>query len=180
MKHLPNILSVIRLILVPIFVFVFFSGDPNAHTIALGIYVLASITDVLDGYIARRYNLVTELGTVLDPLADKLMLIAAMTCIYLEGNVPLIVLGLVIAKESFQILAGFYLYWRKTKVVIPANKFGKLGTILFFLSIVLILSEVEVWIYSLVVLGAVLVSVLALISYSKHYFANHHKSDEKG
>lgn len=88
MKNIPNILTVFRLILAPVFVVVFFSGMDNAHTLALIVYIVASFTDFLDGYMARRYNLITELGKVLDPFADKVMLITVLVSLYIWGRIP--------------------------------------------------------------------------------------------
>ena len=85
---IPNILSIIRLALVPAFVVVFFSESPNAQLYAGLIFILASLTDALDGFIARRFNMVTRLGRILDPLADKLMTVSALLCVTVAGLIP--------------------------------------------------------------------------------------------
>ena len=76
--NVPNVLSLIRLILVPVFVAVFFSEDPNSGYLAAAIFLVAFLTDVADGYIARKYNLVTNFGKFMDPLADKVLVLTAM------------------------------------------------------------------------------------------------------
>ena len=80
MRHIPNILSVLRIIMVGVFAYLFAIGRPLA---ALSVYVLAFLTDILDGYLARRNNWITNLGKLLDPFADKLLIVVALICIYL-------------------------------------------------------------------------------------------------
>jgi cardiolipin synthase len=139
MKNIPNILTVFRLALVPVFVIVFFSEIHNNTLWALFIYVVAGVTDVLDGYIARKYDIITEIGTVLDPLADKIMLIAAVVCLGIIGRVPFLAVLIVTVKESFMIVSGLILYYRKEKLVIPSNKYGKIATVLISISILLLI-----------------------------------------
>jgi hypothetical protein len=82
MKHVPNLITITRLFLIPIFIYAFFSGSPYGQLHALLIYLIAGVTDLLDGYLARKYNVVSLVGIVLDPLADKLMLLAALWCLF--------------------------------------------------------------------------------------------------
>ncbi len=173
MKHLPNLLTLLRMLLVPVFPYAYFSGHPSAHIYALGIFILASLTDMLDGQIARRYHLITKLGIVLDPLADKLMLLMALFCLYLGGSLPLWVLVFVLVYETFMISMGLYLYVRQEKFVIPSNRFGKLATAIFFIGV--ILNILLPWhSISLIVLGlAILIKTVAIISYIIHYQAHH-------
>ena len=86
--NLPNLLSLFRLALVPVFSAVFFSGLPNARPLSAGVYALAFFTDIADGWIARHYNQVTPLGRILDPLADKLMTFVVILCITIAGIIP--------------------------------------------------------------------------------------------
>ena len=81
--NLPNRLSLLRLCLVPVFAVVFFSPDPNSHSWAALIYAVAFATDIADGYIARRFDMITKLGRILDPLADKLMTFTVIICVLL-------------------------------------------------------------------------------------------------
>ena len=139
MKNTPNILTTIRLFLVPVFYFIYFSNLEQAHLFALIIFIFAGFTDFLDGYIARKYNLITPFGTVFDPLADKLMLLTALLSLYIDQYVPFWVLLIMLVKELFMICTGVYLYLRKEKLIIPSNIFGKLATAVFSLAIVLLL-----------------------------------------
>ena len=85
MKHIPNILSALRIVMVGVFAGLFMTGQ---YIAALSVYVLAFFTDVLDGRLARRHGWITNLGKLLDPLADKLMVVTALLCIYLGNPNP--------------------------------------------------------------------------------------------
>lgn len=117
LKYIPNILTIIRLIFVPVFALVYFSPLENARYLALVIFIVAGITDVLDGYIARRYNLVSVVGTALDPLADKLMLLTTLTCLFISGHLPLIVLVIMYLKEFTLMISGLIMYFHKKKLL---------------------------------------------------------------
>ncbi len=171
LKHIPNILTIIRLLLVPFFPIAYFSHSPDSHTIALVIFVIASATDFLDGYIAKKYNLITKIGTVLDPLADKLMLLTAIFTLYISGDLPVIIPIIVSTKEIFMILGGFFLYFRKEKSVIPANKIGKTATVLYTLAIfvtILFPASIASWI---LIISAILVKLIAISIYIFYYFS---------
>ena len=136
--NIPNLLSMLRLVLVPVFCGVFFSGMPHAHRIAGIIFLVASLTDMLDGYLARRLNQITKLGRVLDPLADKLMTAAALISLLIAKMVPLWIVVIFGIKELMMMLGGLVLYGKISDV--PAsNVLGKIATTLFFVSIVLIM-----------------------------------------
>lgn len=169
MKNIPNILTVFRLILVPIFVIVYFSEMQNANIIALLIYGIAAITDMLDGYIAKKYNLITDVGVVLDPLADKIMLISVIICLYITNNVPLLILLIIGVKEIFMIFTGSLLFIRKERIIIPSNIFGKIATVLltFCIAFILIFPNNKEIMYLLYI--TVFIKILALVSYSRIY-----------
>jgi cardiolipin synthase len=169
MKHVPNAITIVRLFLVPIFIYVFFSGNPYSHVYALGIFLFAGITDLLDGYLARKYNVVSVVGTVLDPLADKLMLLTALWCLAVIKEIPYAFLVIIIAIESFQIFSGIYLYFRKQKSVIPANKFGKSATVLFALAVSMMVLVPDFPLTIMVVVLAVIAKVVSFSSYLIHY-----------
>jgi cardiolipin synthase len=165
MKNIPNILTLVRLLLVPVFPIFYFSSSPNAHIYALIIFIFAGITDVLDGYIARKYDFVTQIGIVFDPLADKLMLLTALTCLYIDHFIPLWVLVIMYAKELFMITAGLILFFKKEKEVMPANVFGKLATMIFSLAVVLILLSPQTNMLQYLIFLAVALKLLAFSSY---------------
>ncbi len=127
-KYLPNILSVIRLCMVPVFVILFLNGNIPAAVI---VFILAGATDVLDGYIARRFNCTSTLGKVLDPLADKLLQLSAFLCLWYRDYVPFWMPLIYFAKELATAIGALVIF-RKTKFVVKSNFFGKLATVLVF------------------------------------------------
>ncbi|MBM7562544.1 CDP-diacylglycerol--glycerol-3-phosphate 3-phosphatidyltransferase [Fusibacter tunisiensis] len=176
MKHIPNILTLIRLILVPIFLIIYFSNIENAHLYALITYILAGITDILDGYIARKYNLITAIGTVIDPLADKLMLLAALTALFVDGIVPLWVIGIMYLKEVFMILMGIFFFFKKEKEIIPSNNFGKLASFIFFLAIILVIGFPGASFLKYLIFLAVALKLVAFSSYVRTHFKHKHST----
>lgn len=136
MRHLPNILSGIRLILVGVFMSLFMAGR---YLPALSVFVFAFFTDVLDGQLARANGWVTNLGKLLDPLADKLMTLAALICIYLGKHKPiyLILFLLMAVKELLMMIGGLLL--AKRNVVVMAYWPGKIATGLFAVGVMLAL-----------------------------------------
>jgi len=126
--NLPNILSIIRMCLVPVFIAVFYSDLTYAHSLAACVYAVAGITDVLDGIIARKFNLITRLGKILDPLADKMMTITVFVCITSIGLIPWWTIALLFAKDALMILGGVKLY-REMSAVFKSNILGKLATV---------------------------------------------------
>lgn len=131
-KNIPNYLTTLRLLIVPIMGYCLYSEH---YLIGVILFTLGGATDILDGFIARKYNLITKWGKVFDPLADKLMQITALIFLTLNHYIPIIVLLIVIAKESLMLLGGILLY-RKGKTVMGANWYGKLATVIFYFAIV--------------------------------------------
>ena len=162
--NIPNILTVIRIILVPIFIITFFSVN---KWIALIIFIIAGITDFLDGYIARKYDLITDLGVVLDPFADKLMLISVLVVFTMVNYIPLFILIIVVTKELFMIFFGAKFYFSKNKIVIPANKYGKITTVLFYISITIITFNINEIINNVLIFAVAISTMVAFISYYK-------------
>ncbi len=128
--NVPNFLTGLRFVMVPLYACTFALEGPLKLWSVL-IFVLASITDVLDGYIARKYNLTTKWGQLADPLADKLMQITVLICLTVGGILPLWFVVLVAAKELAMILCSTFLYTKKTYV--KSNIFGKLNTVVLFI-----------------------------------------------
>jgi len=128
LRHIPNILSLIRLLLVPVFVSLFLSGKTTEAVI---VFIFSGITDVLDGFIARRYNFISNAGKVLDPLADKLTQLSAFICLYITELVPLWMPVVYFFKEFFTAIGAFVVF-KKGKVVVKSHVFGKLATFLVF------------------------------------------------
>ena len=128
---IPNILSLIRLALVPVFAVVFFQPRPDAHLWAALIYLAAFLTDIADGWIARHFNQITKLGRILDPLADKLMTFTVIVCITADGIIPLWAVVIFFCKELTMAIGGLLMY-RSLGDVIPSNWLGKTSTGVFF------------------------------------------------
>lgn len=142
--NLPNALSILRILMVPLFIAVYFGGSPNSHIWATVVFLLAGLTDIIDGRIARRLGQITMLGRILDPLADKLMVFAALICCVLSGFVPVWVVILFFVKEVAQGVCGLLLY-RKIKDMPPSNTIGKIGTTCFYITIaVTILFDINI------------------------------------
>ncbi len=177
MKKIPNILTLIRLCLVPVFIVVFLleGGQKN---IAGSIFVLASVTDVLDGYLARKFNAMSKVGQLLDPLADKLMQIAAIVMMLIEKILPLWFVIFLASKEILMICAGFFLYSKKTFV--KSNIFGKLNTVAVFAAITILMffSNVSETLETVMLLLVLCTSFAAMISYLYSYFLHHKKFKE--
>lgn len=162
---IPNVLSFFRILLVPLFVYAFFSEIPMGRWIALGIFLLAGITDVVDGYIARKYELITKLGSALDPLADKLMLIAVLASFYMVGYIPLVALIIVMIKELMMIVTAMYIYFKNDEIVVTANKYGKSATVMFYIAIITITFSNNYYLNYTIITIAVIMTIIALISY---------------
>ena len=129
---IPNVLTMIRLILVPVFVVLFLKGHKMA---SLAVFVVASLTDMLDGYLARKLNQITDFGKLFDPLADKLMVLSAMVCQGIVGVFPWSAIIIVACKELFMVIGGLLML--KNDVVVYSNYVGKAAQVCFILSLVL-------------------------------------------
>lgn len=127
--NIPNLLSAFRLLLVPVFVIAYFSGDAKGAAVA--VYVLAAVTDVADGRVARKYNMVTGLGRILDPLADKSMNAAALVCLVADRTLPVWAAAAFISVQAVMILGSALLY-RRFRDVISSDAAGKSATVVFF------------------------------------------------
>ena len=137
--NLPNKLTLLRAGLIPFFVFFLLDGAiPYHEYVAALLFVAASTTDALDGYIARKYNLITNFGKFMDPLADKLLVCSALICFVELGLVPAWIVIVIISREF--IISGFRLVASDNGVVIAASYWGKFKTISqMLMSILLIL-----------------------------------------
>ena len=139
--NLPNKLTVLRVIMVPFFVFFMLTdvGGAANKWIALLIFALASITDAMDGAIARSRNLVTNFGKFMDPLADKLLVCSAMICMIPSGQLPAWVVIIIIAREF--IISGFRLVAADNGIVIAASYWGKFKTIAQMIMIIVLIAD---------------------------------------
>ena len=175
MKYVPNALTILRLFMVPAFALLFFSSIADSHLYALLIFLLAGFTDWLDGFLARKYDVVSIVGIVLDPLADKLMLLTALFCLTIYGSMPIWVLAIILANESILIIVGITMYFRKKKSVIPANKFGKAATVLFTLAVFLMIVLPGHSFTMTIMIIALISKLISFGSYVIRYFKKHRK-----
>ena len=157
--NLPNKLTIFRVILIPFFVFFLLTDVLGAggDYLALVIFIVASLTDMLDGKIARKYNLVTNFGKFMDPLADKLLVCSAMICLVDLRLLPSWIVIIIIAREF--IISGFRLIAAEHQIVIAASMWGKFKTTFQMAMIILIILNINVDFY---IAGVGVVHVLAL------------------
>lgn len=135
--NLPNMLTTLRFLLIPVYLIVF----ANGHMIsAFIVFTVAGLTDILDGYIARSRGLETTAGALLDPLADKLMLIAVIVSLLTAGIIPWTAAALLFARDIGMIAGSAFFHFRGKKTV-KANWMGKLTTVMFYVALMFIFLE---------------------------------------
>lgn len=156
---IPNILSFFRIVLIVPFVYFFLEKN---YVLAAVMLILSGLSDACDGFIARKFNQVTELGKMLDPIADKLTLIAIMVCITIFSPIVLPVMIVLILKDVIMIIGGSRLV--KTGIAPPAAKwYGKLGTFMFYVSVCLIVFLKAAFNYENDILSVTLLSITSVI-----------------
>lgn len=141
--NLPNKLTTLRVIMIPFFVFFLLWQNGENRTfriIALALFIIASLTDLLDGKIARKYNLVTNFGKFMDPLADKLLVCSALICLIELNALPAWMVIIIISREF--IISGFRLIASDNGVVIAASYWGKFKTTFQMVSVVLLILDI--------------------------------------
>lgn len=134
MGNMANALTLSRILLIPVFIYFLFSSEQLSVYIAASIFGIAAMTDWFDGWVARRYNSVTNFGILIDPLADRLLIIFSVIGLFvrLEGAMPLMVLVVIAARDTL-ILSGYSLLRKRSKYI-PVSYIGKLATALMFFS----------------------------------------------
>lgn len=160
---IPNILTTVRLVIIPFFAY-FLLEDEN-FWLAAGLFLLSGITDVVDGWIARHFNMITDVGSVYDPLVDKLMQITSVVCLALKEIIPVWVICIIAAKEVTMIVVGIVLYIKK--IVVHSNWYGKAATVLFYAVILALIIFPQInYFVKMTILGIlVLVMLLAAVGY---------------
>lgn len=164
--NLPNKLTIFRVILIPFFiVFLLVPITPYDKWIALTIFIVASLTDLLDGKIARKYNLVTNFGKFMDPLADKLLVCSALICLIELEKIPSWMVIVIIAREF--IISGFRLVASDNGVVIAASYWGKFKTTFQMVAVCLMIADIAAirLLTDVVTWIAVILTVVSLIDY---------------
>ena len=166
---IPNMLSVFRLILIPVYIAIYLHED---YYIAGSILAVSCLTDLIDGQIARRFNMISTVGKFLDPLADKATQISLTVCLAIKHPILWILAGLLAVKESFQFIAGLITF-RKGKMLAGALITGKICTAVLFVSLIILVlfptisEEIVFWL-------TMLNTVLMLISFA-HYVITYWK-----
>ena len=170
-KHVPNILTVIRFFLIPLIIISLLNDD---YITAFIILTLSGLTDVLDGYIARKFNFISNFGKLIDPLADKATQISILTTLALKGIVPIWIIIVIFVKELVLIAGASFLYGKE--LVVSSKWFGKLSTVLFYIAMVSSLLiryfnisfDFDTYLYYL----ALLMTIFSLIMYINTFFKN--------
>lgn len=167
--NLPNKLTILRVVMIPFFVFFLlypgFLGYGNY--IAAGIFIVACLTDFADGYLARKYHLVTNFGKFMDPLADKLLVCAAMICLVETGQLASWIVVIIISREF--IISGFRLIASDNGVVIAASYWGKFKTTFQMLMIIVLILNIPHVFFEVLGIALVYISlaltIISLVDY---------------
>lgn len=161
--NLPNKLTIFRVLCIPIFVAVMLvEAIPYHNYIAVGIFIFASLTDLLDGKIARKYNLVTNFGKFMDPLADKLLVSAALICLS-PAKIPAWVVIIIISRELF--ISGFRILAADQGIVLAAGWWGKFKTTFQMIMIIVLIVNIPLQIFDIIGQALIWISLaLTIIS----------------
>ena len=168
-KNIPNILTLSRFVLIP---FIIVSLVCNKYLIAFILLTISGLTDVLDGFIARKFNFITDFGKLIDPLADKTTQISTLIALSLAGIIPYWILILVFIKETIMIAGASFLYGKK--LVVSSRWYGKLATVVFYIAIVASLivnyfgfaCRIDIYIYYI----ALFLTIFALVMYFREFY----------
>lgn len=168
-KHLPNILTLLRFLLIPIILYFIIKEN---YILAFIFLTLSGVTDVLDGYIARKFNFITNFGKLIDPLADKSTQISILATLSLQKIIPTWILIIVILKEFLMISGASFLYGKE--LVVSSKWYGKLSTVIFYIAIVCSLlkkqfhfnTSVDQYIYYL----ALFATLFSLLMYFQSFY----------
>lgn len=181
---IPNLLSLFRLVLIPIYIAIYLRAETAAdyylaaadYYLAAGILAVSCLTDLIDGKIARHFNMISSLGKILDPLADKATQFTLIICLALKYNVLWYLVGLFVLKESFQLIAGA-INLRKGKMLKGALISGKICTTILFISLIVMvmLPNLSEKVVNILVIVDALFMLVAFIEYVVAYFCKDDK-----
>lgn len=174
---IPNMLSLFRLILIPVYVIIYLNAQSNTdYVLAATILAVSCLTDLIDGKIARHFNMISNLGKLLDPLADKATQFSLIVCLSIRYPVLLVLIGLFVLKEGFQLIAGG-LRLRKGRMLKGAQLTGKICTTILFISLILMVMIPALDPRTVTIIVAVdsLFMLIAFVDYILVYF----KKDSK-
>ena len=183
-KYVPNSLTISRFLLIPFIVVSALSGN---YTMTIAFLTVSGITDILDGAIARKFNLISNFGKLVDPVADKTTQIAVLATLVIKNIIPLWILLIVISKEFIMVSGASFLYGKE--LIVSSRWYGKLSTVLFYIAIVFslfirllngfnlpdILMHIDKPVYYL----AVLSTIFSLVMYMKAFYMQGYLKDIK-
>ena len=163
--NLPNKLTCMRMALIPVFLLFFYAPFAAGRYLSLAVFILASLTDTADGYIARRDGLVTDFGKFMDPLADKLLVCSALIALVDTGEIAAWVVILIIAREF--VISGFRLIAADKGVVIAAGMWGKVKTVVQMVLVIALLLGIPALdgFVKILTAAAVILTIVSLIDY---------------
>ena len=165
--NLPNKLTILRTVMIPFFILFLYTDWFHGYDkiIAAVIFIAASLTDMLDGKIARKYNLVTNFGKFMDPLADKLLVCSAMICLIDMDRIPAWIVIVIISREF--IISGFRLVASDNHVVIAASYWGKFKTTFQMIMVILMIANIQALniLTQIVMWIALALTIISLIDY---------------
>ena len=173
LKNIPNILTILRIVLIP---FIVISIVNDEYIIALVFFIISGLTDICDGFVARKFNFISDFGKLMDPLADKLTQIATLVCIVIKVLIPYWILIVILLKEVIMVCGASFLYGKST--VVSSKWFGKLSTVVLYIAIFMSMfikefelpsmySTINFYIYCL----AVITTIFSLVMYFKTFFS---------
>jgi len=169
---IPNALSLFRLVLIPIYIIIYLQASrPEDYYISGAILAISCLTDLVDGKVARHFNMISTVGKVLDPLADKATQFTLIVCLTIKHPVLLHLVVLFVVKESFQLIAGLFTL-RKGKILTGALLTGKISTTVLFVSLILmvLLPEMDPIIVNWITLIDGIVLLIAFVDYIRVYY----------
>ena len=161
--NIANLLTTIRFFLVPIVGWLLYN---NQNIWAIVVLVLSGLTDIFDGFFARKFNTVTSWGKLADPLADKLMQIMVLVMLFIKDKISIVIVIILILKEIFMVIGSYFLY-KEDNVVVSANWYGKIATVLIYFAVVLIIFNVPY--ASIIMILAVAFSLFSLLMYTLNF-----------
>ncbi|WDL95227.1 CDP-alcohol phosphatidyltransferase family protein [Alicyclobacillus sp. ALC3] len=167
--NLPNLLTLIRLFLIPGYLWAFYATKSEHKVGALIILLLAGATDILDGYIARHRGQETQVGQLLDPLADKLMMVAVLFSLIESGRVPWLWAGLLVFRDVVMIVGATFFHFQGKRAVPKANKWGKATTVAYYITVCAIIlalptTSAGAWFMGFTVILSYITSVIYVAS----------------
>lgn len=174
---IPNILSLFRLLLIPVYIHIYMTAQTLAdYHLAAAILAVSCLTDAVDGQIARRFNMITVVGKILDPLADKITQFTLIICLAMRHPVMWSIIGLFVAKELFQFVAG-YIIVRHGRILKGAQITGKICTTILFASLTLLVLLPDIhpnWVLGITVVDG----IFLLIAFIDYIFVYVRRSEE--